>query len=273
MNSEIKQRSAGPVRTVLRAGMRMTRMFFPTKSTVRQTKLDGLTLLVWANEYIGRRILTTGSFEAEDLARLSRLAKPGDICIDVGANIGLYSLFLGRLVGPGGRVLAFEPVKRNALLTQLNCELNGLDHVEVIRAPLSDVSGKSLTPTVPEGDSAYTYFRDGPTKDGDTLSQTLDDVLERGNMGKVALIKIDVEGAELTVLRGADRLLRSDRRPNVIMLEVVDEYLGRFGNSVAELCAWLGERGYAPHVAEGDRFRAISPSDINVENIYFCPVS
>lgn len=269
MQADLTQRRAGPIRSLLRVGMRLSARFFPSSSTVRQTTLDGLDLLVWANEYIGRRILMTGSFEADDLARLRLLVKAGDTCIDVGANIGLYSLFLGRIVGSAGRIVAVEPVKRNALLTALNCELNDFSHVSVVQAPLSDVSGKSLIPTVPEGDSAYTYFREDSSGLQAPSSLTLDEVCDAQRLGSVSLIKIDVEGAELMVLRGAERLLASERKPHTIMLEVVDNYLQRFGDSTAALCSWLAERGYQPHVAEGDNFRLVSPSEINVENVFF----
>jgi FkbM family methyltransferase len=269
MPIEVQQRSANPVRALLRAGMRASRLLFPSRMTVRQTTWEGGPLLVWANEYIGRRILTTGNFEADDLARLHSLVALGDCCIDVGANIGLYALALGRLVGPKGLVLAFEPVARNALLTELNCELNGLSNVQVFRMPLSDVSGKSLNATAPEGDSAYTYFSEGAADGHGMRSRTLDDICEANGIGKVALIKIDVEGAELLVLRGAEALLRSERRPHTIMLEVVDEYLQRFGNSTAELCAWLDARGYRPHVADGDHLRPVTAGEINVENVLF----
>lgn len=269
MQPQIVQKKAGPLRNLLRAGRRATAIFFPKTASVRQTRLDGLNLLVWTNEYIGQRILTTGSFEKEDLARLAQFVTAADTCIDVGANIGLYSLYLGRLVGPTGRVEAFEPVRRNALLTQLNCELNGLDHVTVNQAPLSDVSGKSLTAHVPEDDSAYSYFSDDGAGPSGSVSLTLDDYCKEHRIGPVAFMKVDVEGAEFTVLKGAAGLLASANRPKVIMVEIVEAYLARFGHNPRDLCAWMGELGYHPFAVRGGGLKAVAVDEVEVENIYF----
>lgn len=269
MSDQVVQRKSGVVRTLLRAGMKMSSRLFPKTSTIRQTQLDGLALAVWSNEYIGQRILTTGSFEKEDLARLSEFVGRGDTCIDVGANIGIYSIFLARLVGVDGRVVAFEPVRRNALLTELNCELNGFRNVSVQAVPLSDRSGKSLTAHVPEGDSAYSYFSDDGTAGDTGDSLTLDDYCTKTGLSSVAFIKIDVEGAEFTVLKGASQLLSSPGRPRAIMVELVDEYLARFSHTVADLCAWMEVHGYVSHAVRNGRLTPVSAAEINIENVFF----
>lgn len=270
MQNELTQRKAGLFRSALRAGMRTSALLFPKTCTVRQTSVDGLTILVWANEYIGRRLLMTGSFEKDDLALLPRHVGPGDTCIDVGANIGLYSLALARLAGATGKVFAFEPIRRNALITRLSCELNGFEQVVVEERPLADKSGVSLSASVPENDSAYSYFRETDSLAGGLVSITLDEYCEKAHIGPVAFLKVDVEGAEFNVLKGADRLLRSAGRPKLILLEMVDEYLGRFGHDTQAVCGWLLERGYHSHVLREGRLQPVSPDRINVENVYFC---
>lgn len=269
MSDQIVQRSSGPVRSLLRAGMGAVSALFPKTSTVKQTVHNGGPLLVWANEYIGRRILTTGSFETDALSFLKSVVRAGDTCIDVGANIGIYSLAFSRLVGPSGKVEAFEPVTRNALLTELNCELNELRNVRVVRAPLSDSSGKNLSRHTPQSDSAYSYFSaDG--EPGDTPpSLSLDDYLGQRAISRVDFIKIDVEGAELSVLRGGAGLLASRGRPRIIMIEMVDEYLGRFGDSVLTACTWLEQFGYVPHELRNGQLVQIDPSEIEIQNVFF----
>ncbi len=275
MVDHVVQRKAGPVRSLARMAMRLSASLLPRHATVRQTRLDGMPLLVWANEYIGRRILTTGSFEKEDLARLADFVKPGDTCIDVGANIGLYSLALARLTGAQGRVHAFEPVRRNALLVELNCALNDIDTVTVDRRPLSNEGGRALSARVPENDSAYSYFAEGGSAeaDGTATSVTLDDYCLENRIGKISFIKIDIEGAEFNALRGAGELLASGNRPDVIMVEMVDAYLERFGTDTITVCAWMGQKGYFPYALRHGVLQPVEARAINVENVFFKPKS
>jgi FkbM family methyltransferase len=268
MTDTIVQRKTGPLRKVARVAMRMTASFLPRDAT-----MNGMPFIVWANEYIGRRILTTGSFEKDDLDRLADFVQPGDTCIDVGANIGVYTLALAKLTGPTGRVHAFEPVKRNAILVELNCALNHIDNVIVERAALSDVSGRALTATVPENDSAYSFFSESGGAAGDVTSLSLDSYCDMRGLGKIAFMKIDIEGAEFNALRGAAALLASARRPAVIMVEMVDAYLARFGTDVVSVCAWMAERGYTPHLVRDGRMIVTTADAINMENVYFRPVT
>lgn len=263
------QKKAGPVREVLRACMRVVGRFFPDTPTVRQTKFHGFDLLVWANEYIGRRILTVGSFEKDEMDRLPSFVKPGDVCIDVGANIGLHTLSLSRAVGPTGHVFAFEPVKKNALLTQLNCELNNLHNATMTAAPLSDVSGKTLSANLPDNDSSFAYFSETGAMGDAGATQTLDEFCQSKAITAVHFIKIDVEGAEMKVLRGASRLLSSPGAPRIVMVEMVDDYLRRFGDNVPDAVAFMSSFGYKPFAVRDGELTAVAAAAIDTENVYF----
>lgn len=270
----VVQRKAGPVRTILRAGFKAVTSLFPDEATIRQTKLNGFNLAVWANEHIGRKILTTGSFEPEELILFPVLVRGGGAVIDVGANIGVHTINMASTDRGRITVYAFEPVRRNALLIELNCEINRLRNVTVINAPVSYKSGLSLTPTIPENDSAYAYFSEG---NGGQKTVSLDDFAAERKIGRVTLVKIDVEGAEMQVLRGAEKLLSGEDRPASVVVEIVPEYLARFGDTAADVVSFMQARGYAPRIIDGKNLvsleRALIPvssrEDLENRNVVF----
>jgi FkbM family methyltransferase len=147
------------------------------------------------------RIVSRVEKDPED-AMLAHL-QPGDVVWDVGANIGWFSLLAARAVGDAGMVTAFEPSVTNASWLERNGVRNGLQ-VTVVCAAVSDTSG-------------WARF-DGSTSLGGHLSSSGRSVVPTVSLdewaaehGSPAFVKIDVEGAEVAVLKGAKRLLAGDR--------------------------------------------------------------
>lgn len=165
--------------------------------------------------------------------------RPGDGFVDVGANIGVYTLLAASLVGPRGRVASFEPGPTTVARLRENVQLNGLGIVQVYPHAVADRAG-----TVRFDASTSTTARvvaDGAAAPAavEVPSVRLDDVLVGGSW---AMGKMDIEGAEPLALRGAERLL-GEMNPPVWLLEV-NGLLRRYGSSEAELWAWLSERGW-----------------------------
>lgn len=148
---------------------------------------------------------------------LKTLLTDGDAFIDVGANIGDWTLSAAKLVGPAGRVLAFEPVPRMAEALRKSAWANRFDQVRVFEAALSNRAGEAEFSVEREnsGGSRLGRMQDDP---GRTFSRcsvkvsTLDDVVRAEALKAVALIKIDVEGFEAEVLQGGTRTL-TELRP------------------------------------------------------------
>jgi len=133
---------------------------------------------------------------------LRRLLKPGDVFVDAGANMGLFTVIAARLVGPAGRVYAFEMMADTAASLRRNVDLNGATNVVVIERALSDTAGRTIRATVPGvqwGAASIARVYDGAAQDVETT--TLDHALSE--ISYVCLIKMDLEGAELAALRGA----------------------------------------------------------------------
>lgn len=248
--------------------------FRSVKYRLAQFSRDGITYLAWINEPLGWKLYHMRSYEAADLREAMNLVKPGDVCVDVGANTGVYALNLARAVGDRGRTIAFEPLRRNALALSLAAELNGFCNLSVETTVVSNRTGNEVIAISPIGNSALTWFReraDAEPNEDVYLTVRLDDYCEANGITKVDFIKIDAEGAELEVLQGAEKLLQSPQGPRVILLELHPECLARFDCEALDIVQYLGSLGYAPSVADRKSgFRNWDESTLgNISNVFF----
>lgn len=152
---------------------------------------------------------------------LRTLVHPGDTVLDVGANWGLHTLYLSRLVGEKGRVLSFEPFGPAFAELDWHIHKNRCPNVQAMPLALSDADGQALF--VPQGGSEGRFLsaeRDSMQELNVTLVSTrrLDSVIEEVGVFQLSLIKIDVEGAESRVLKGARETIRRFRPSLVIEL-------------------------------------------------------
>jgi FkbM family methyltransferase len=141
----------------------------------------------------------------------------GDTVVDVGAHIGLYSLIAAKRVGPSGKVIAIEPDPENFKILKKNILLNQLSSVEALECAVYSTRGKLrlFLPELEQGRTIFnTVMQDRARTSTNFLeveANTLDNILESINITEVNWIKIDVEGAELEVLKGAVNTLSSNK--------------------------------------------------------------
>lgn len=207
-----------------------------------------------ADHAIGLNIIR-GRYEEDELAFARHVLRPGDIAIDAGAHIGFFSMQMAAAVGPNGKVYAFEPLDSNAELLERSIAENGFDgRVTFRRAAVGAVSGGATVTfsreTLNSG-GAY-LLRDGSEALTGHQKQhvpvTALDTIELRR--PVRFIKMDVEGAEPLVLRGAARLLRSDRP--VILSELHDVQLRRVsGITATQFLDLVRQMGYRAHSLDG----------------------
>ena len=181
-------------------------------------------------------------FCAPELRVLAKLLRPGDVFVDGGANIGLFSLVGAVAVGPGGRVLACEPGPGTMALLRANAAENRFGMLELHEVALSERPGRARF-TVFEPGSGLASFAPGDA-DGTELDVTVTtlDTLTRDVAEPVAVVKLDIEGAEAKALRGAARLIARDRP--VFVIELEPEHLARQGSSIADVRDVLAPHGY-----------------------------
>jgi FkbM family methyltransferase len=157
-------------------------------------------------------------FETDEQQAMSRIVLPGDTAYDVGAHLGVHSLLLSRLVGPGGRVCAFEP--NEAVLPALQRTLEPLKNTSLYRFALADDSGPSHLFVPPDQSMAsladWTAPSPGTTPNIPCQTHRIDDLVSTGLVPKPDFIKCDVEGAELLVLHGARDTLNNVDAPALL---------------------------------------------------------
>jgi FkbM family methyltransferase len=204
--------------------------------TVKQ-RLEARSFAPWGAQAYA---VLTGTHEIQVQQVLVRSLRAGDVVWDVGANIGYLSLLAARIVGPRGRVVAIEPDADCARAIRTNAALNDLHQIEVLEAAASDRSG--VADLVVVRDRLWTRLASvGDHHQGEQRVQVPTVALDDLDGPPPALIKIDVEGAELDVVAGMRRLLR-DARPIVVC-----EMHGRN----AEFCAAMRDAGYTVSNLDG----------------------
>lgn len=234
-----------------RLGLRVQELlvgFAPEGLVLTVRMKDGSVLRLDPGSRTERRAIWTGTYDSQLLSRLHRLLEPGAIAVDVGANVGFYSVALGRLLQPlGGRVLAVEPLPANHTRLRENVELNGLaDSVTTVPVALGDRPGIAelrLEAGAPTGNAVAVTAASAAAPAGTVVPvETLDALAERIGLASCHLIKLDVEGSELAVVRGARRLL-ADHRP-VVLAELNRYWMAQRGWSLADLIAETACHGY-----------------------------
>lgn len=192
---------------------------------------------------IGRLIFESGDYapHVKEMLRLS--ARPGTVCLDIGANIGLYTVALAERVGTGGQVLAFEPEAHNYRLLEHNLRLNRLTNVTPFRSAVGARRGSVCLRNSTENFGDHRVCASGQSTGEQVAMTSIDDVLADLPARPVSVAKIDVQGFELEVLRGMRRTL--ERNPDmVIVLEVFPAGLQDAGASAAELMRELRAAGF-----------------------------
>jgi len=165
--------------------------------------------------------------------------REGMTVMDVGANLGLYSLLISRAVGPSGKVYAFEPVPEIFARLKEHIALNNATNVIPVPIALSDEKGTVKMSVAGCGSS---FFRHLSGEFVEVQVERLDDFVEREGIEKVDAIKIDVEGAELRVIRGADKTIRRDKP--ILMVEIQAATLQAAGTTPEELFKTIVGYGY-----------------------------
>jgi FkbM family methyltransferase len=196
-----------------------------------------------------------------------RYLKTGMVVIDVGANQGLYTLLAACRVGPGGRVIAFEPAPPDFGKLERNVALNRYSQVVLENMAVGEAVGNTEF-YVCLGHQGGLSSRRRPLADDlvvptqlvTTSLTTLDAYLRFKNIARVDFLKIDVEGGELEVLKGATMLLSNGVRP-VILCEVEDIRTQSWGYKAAEITSLLERYGFALYsIAPGGALRRASES-------------
>ena len=153
-----------------------------------------------------------GTYEIDKQLELARSLRPGEVFYDIGANVGFYTVLASRLVGPRGFIYAFEPLPTNVGYLTRHVELNRLSNVRLFSVALSDKKGHATFDPGPHR-SMGKLAADGSLT---VETETVDALVASEKLRPPSCMKIDVEGAEVDVLRGALKTLES-AKPMVLV--------------------------------------------------------
>lgn len=188
---------------------------------------------------IGAPVLAN-RYEPEVTCMIEQLLQPGDTFVDVGANIGYFTLLAAQIVGSDGHVYAVEPNDLNVKLLESSIRVNGFENVSVMQVAAAErIETMLLHSTI--GNGTTSAMREHELFSGTTIPGIPLDFLLSGRKKPVVLIKLDVEGFEYRALRGTEKVLQEDRPHIVFEFSAA----GIDGISGEDFLRWLAERGYS----------------------------
>lgn len=199
----------------------------------RLDKIDFLQLL----------IRYQGIFEPHCIRIMYRLLCVDSTFLDIGANIGVHTLFATSIIGGVGRIISVEAAPENVQRLRDNLALSFVDNVTVLHCAVGKCRGFT-TISMPTGGNSGMY-RIGAVSEGQAgqiIVRTVDEIAATENVRKFALIKIDIEGSEFNALQGAANTLNSQRPP--LMIELNQEALASFGSNPDDVKQLLHDYGY-----------------------------
>jgi FkbM family methyltransferase len=242
----------------------IARYLLQRKYLVARAPAFDLRLRFRIEDAIGRWIFKRGSYEADLTAYITRRIpfREGSVFLDVGANIGWYALTVARSAKARISILAFEPDPLSFRLLSENIRLNGCDAVRAVQQAVSDAeTTKTLYLYANKNRGRHSLL---PINDQGTVqvrTTSLDAFLDREGIdpGRVAFVKIDVEGYEYHVLNGARRLL--DTVP-VMLCEYAPGFMRRGGIDPEAVLALLREKDYLPYELRDGELHLVGFADL-----------
>jgi FkbM family methyltransferase len=204
----------------------------------------GMKMNLGIEDVIERTLLTTGQWDPIIEQTLRACLEPGDVMLDVGANIGYFSLLGSQLVGPTGQVVSFEPsIRALSKLTTHLC-INQCNNVTVCSQAMGDSVGTEHLNWAPSSNIGGSTIARGTPSQGQSeliAIRRLDDVCDEMNLAP-SFVKLDVEGFELYALRGARRTLQTHHP--MVVCELTNDFLQDHGQSGSQMLRFMRDLGY-----------------------------
>ena len=196
--------------------------------TYKKRLQDSFYMLLNPTEHIQQQLFWYGYYEKESGDLLKKIIKPGDMFLDLGANIGYFSLLVANN-SPSVKVISFEPVAGLFQNMNDNISLNNIKNISTINAAVGEISEeKELFVSAPDnlGMSSFHQPENFSGKTERVKVVTMDDWFETSGLPKIDIIKLDIEGSELGALKGMKEVLQ-EQKP-VLIVEINTETLSMF---------------------------------------------
>ena len=199
----------------------------------------------WLNNsgYIDKQIINEGVFEPKTTNAIKHLIRPGDVVLDVGANIGYYTVIFSKLVGPSGKIFAFEPTKHFGDVLKQNIRANHLENIEIVNVGLSNKRQKLSIDIGPSSATLHSPAEFDVIIDHEEIPLlTLNDFVRLRQLEKIDFIKIDIDGHEPLFFEGAWEVL--DKYSPVVIFEVSHLHYLQAGFTAWDFYDSVNAKGY-----------------------------
>lgn len=211
--------------------------------------LSDIKVLLDPTEYLQAEVLSGKLPEPQTLAFIQSQLRSGDVMVDVGCHIGIHALVAAKTIGPTGKVLAIDPQPANCHQTIENARLNGYTGLVCQCAACGETDGALLLSAQPTRDRARLTLSGTGVNDGECRFATsvyrLESLFSIHDIENVDLLKIDVEGFELAVLRGLGETIKNVQ---MVILEILPETDGEIARQIVRC---LADAGFSLQTLEG----------------------
>jgi FkbM family methyltransferase len=226
------------------------------------------------DDWIQQHIYFLGYFDPMGIRYIKNQLYEGEIFIDIGANVGAYSLVASRLVGRSGKVIAFEPVNTIYQRLSENISLNGLTNIIAEKTAVLDKNSMIdiyLSDRQNMGMSSIFHFDSESGKSEKVEAVSLDDYTEKRGISRISLIKIDIEGSEMLALKGMQRII--ERFHPRILIELKEETLALSGYQEKNITDLLVKAGYNKFIIDeqGNILNDLTRQHKDYYNFLFLP--
>lgn len=232
---------------------------------------SSIRMMIDRSRSMGSAIFWTGFHEFREFLFLHRYLKSDMVFVDIGANQGEYALFAAKRL-TAGKVVAFEPLPSMLKLLYENIKLNRFENIQVFEKGLSD---KEQTLVIHEVEDAHEglatiFLGDRVSKKSFSIQLArLDDLFAQTGLGKLDFIKIDIEGAELSALRGSEGLIR--KYNPTVMVEINEKTFAAAGYKIQDVLDFFDQLGYTSYsIGKGGKLEACKQLPV-FANIVFRP--
>jgi len=227
----------------------------------QRLQVKGLTMLLNQDDAVLSGALALGCYEWFELDFLERTLRPGFTVLDIGANIGLYSIVAARAVGPAGKVFSLEPDQCNCDFLRRNVELNGLANVHITQAAASDSTCPGRLFLSADNKADHRIFDSADRREHVPVDlTTIDDFVAARGIARVDVVKMDIQGAEPRAFAGMRRTLEANQDIRLIM-ELWPWGIAQGGGSARALLADIRAMGLRIYELDDSVRRAVEVTD------------
>ena len=236
--------------------------FHPTDEEITVRLLNRHDMIINPADGVSYEIFMRGCYEESTIAAMRSMLEPDMTFFDIGTHFGQYTLMAAAQVGPNGAVHSFEPGPIQYGFLSRNVALNHYKNVCLNNVALSDRAGEMDFVVPSLGSLGQSHLATAGESGHKVHVITLDGYCEENDIKKIDVMKVDVEGAEMQVFKGANNVLR-DFPPTAIFYETIDILNKNFGYTCDEMHEVFESRGYSINVVLDKKIVPISKEKRN----------